>query len=117
MGPAMSDEQIAENVRAIDRSAPDPSTPNQDPGSGHEPGSLSADPVRLRCSHHDIELVCIDRQPPRLWTCPIAALHDLCDRFEQVYEANYGPAPAGENGVYHHARRVVEAAHSAQGES
>lgn len=35
------------------------------------------------------------------------ALHDLCDAFQQVYEAEYGPAPAGENGVYHYARRLL----------
>lgn len=36
-----------------------------------------------------------------------ADLHDLCDAFQQVYEAEYGPAPAGENGAYHHARRLL----------
>ncbi len=35
------------------------------------------------------------------------ALHDLCDAFKQVYEAAYAPAPAGENGVYHHARKLL----------
>ncbi len=34
-----------------------------------------------------------------------ALLSELCDAFKQVYEASYGPAPAGENGSYHAARR------------
>jgi hypothetical protein len=35
------------------------------------------------------------------------ALSNLCDAFRQVYEDNYKPALASENGVYHHARTLL----------
>lgn len=35
------------------------------------------------------------------------ALRDLADQFQDLYERVYAPAPAGENGVYHHARSLA----------
>ena len=35
------------------------------------------------------------------------ALHNLCEHFQQIYAALYGPAPPGDNGVYHHARDLL----------
>ena len=35
------------------------------------------------------------------------ALHDLCEHFQQIYAALYGPAQAGDNGVYHRARDLL----------
>lgn len=61
-------------------------------------------PETPRCDFHDVALV---EYRAGWWACPIAALHDLANQFDQVYQANYAPAPTAENGIYHHARAVL----------
>lgn len=61
--------------------------------------------MKPRCSAHDCDLILVQG----IWDCPIAALHDLADQFEDLYGRLFPSATAGENGVYHHARNVVSA--------